>query len=327
MVRWQLLATAAFVTTLLFSSGLAAHPLAPLAVDIEERAGGELQVALKRPKVQPRGARFALAPPSGCRRRDASRWRVEDDAMIESFALRCDGSLAGKTVAVTGLVQNDAVVRLTLADGRELHRLLSETASRWRVPEQASAGRVVADYLKLGVEHMLGGLDHLLFVVGMLLLLRRVRPTVIALTGFTVGHSVTLCCATLGLVQLPQRPVEVAIALSLVLLALAIVQQRQPSPRSLWPMSVAVGLVHGLGFAAVLDTSGLRDGDLVWALGSFNLGLELAQLAVAAVGLGVLHLSRDRWPAAPRLLRIAPGYLMGGLATMWCFERALALVG
>ncbi|MCW5891187.1 MAG: HupE/UreJ family protein [bacterium] len=198
------------------------------------------------------------------------------------------------------------------------------------IPARPTARTVLGDYGRLGVRHILSGPDHLLFVFGLVLLggtLRRVAGTV---TAFTLGHSVTLSLAALGLADVPAAPVEVLIALSVWVLALEVA--RPPARRGAiarWPWIAAggFGLLHGLGFAAALREAGLPSGDVPLALVGFNGGVELGQLAFVVAVLAVLAAGRRLPLPAPGWLRAAPVTAMGALATYWCLERVAVLVG
>jgi hydrogenase/urease accessory protein HupE len=184
---------------------------------------------------------------------------------------------------------------------------------------------VFATYLLLGVEHILLGFDHLLFVLGLVLLIRRPRAVVVTVTAFTLAHSLTLAATTLGLVMVARKPVEVCIALSIVFLAREIVRQRESLARRL-PALVALvfGLLHGFGFAAALAEIGLPEGEIPPALLAFNLGVEAGQLLVVAGAMAVLALvARLRAPLLPPL-RLAAGYALGVVASAWLIERTLA---
>lgn len=199
---------------------------------------------------------------------------------------------------------------------------------------QAGAGSIwslARTYLGLGAEHILLGVDHLLFLLGLLLLIRGPWPLVKTVTAFTLAHSMTLAAAVLGLVPVARGPVEAAIALSIVLLAREVVMghrghkslvHRQP-----WVVAFVFGLLHGLGFAQALGAIGLRSADIPLALLFFNGGVELGQLAF--VGSLVLLQFAFRGGLRAALVRFEPvlGYALGGLATLWLFERLPAVWG
>ncbi|HEY6557824.1 MAG TPA: HupE/UreJ family protein, partial [Polyangiaceae bacterium] len=190
---------------------------------------------------------------------------------------------------------------------------------------------VFRDYLRLGVEHLITGFDHVLFVLALLFVLDRRRALLIAITAFTLGHSASLALAAFDLVTVPQGPVEVAIAASLVFMALEILRRHRLGDAGQLERRPALlagffGLVHGLGFASVLAEAGLPAAAAPEALFGFNLGIEIGQVALVACALATASALRRFLPA--RLLpgRVAAAYVTGSLAAMWIVERALVLV-
>ena len=192
-------------------------------------------------------------------------------------------------------------------------------------------GRVALRYGRLGVEHVLTGADHLLFVFGLLLLCRWFAVLVKTVTAFTVGHSLTLVAAVAGVVPVNRGPVEAAIALSIVLLARQIVVARRGGSglvqRAPWVVALIFGLFHGLGFAGALGEIGLPGTDLPIALLFFNVGVEVGQLAFVGLVVTARGFSaRAGWTLAPRVER-SIAYSLGVLATVWLCDRLPAVWG
>jgi len=169
---------------------------------------------------------------------------------------------------------------------------LAPTRTSFVVQATPTAGDVAVSYLRLGVEHILFGFDHLLFVLALVILVRDWRRVVLTVTAFTVAHSLTLAAATLGFVSVPGPPIEAAIALSIVLVAVEIIEARRgkTSLAARWPWLIAFcfGLLHGFGFAGALAEVGLPHHAIPIALLFFNLGVEIGQLAFVAAVLGGL---------------------------------------
>ena len=194
---------------------------------------------------------------------------------------RCAGSWIGQTLSIRGLeeTRTSALVRIELDDGRVLQTLLSAAAGSYTVPSRTSPARVFASYLGLGVNHLLTGPDHLLFVLGLLLLVPLGRSLLVTISAFTLAHSLTLSAAILGWVTVPQAPIEVAIAASIVLVAAELAARADGHRSGLsqrpWAMALAFGFLHGLGFAGALAGIGLPVGDIPLALFAFNLGIEI----------------------------------------------------
>jgi hydrogenase/urease accessory protein HupE len=191
----------------------------------------------------------------------------------------------------------------------------------------ASLKPVVLDYTRLGVEHILTGFDHLLFVVALTLLVRKRRRLVATITAFTVAHSLSLAATVLGLVSVPSAPVEAAIALSIVLVCAECLRPADTlTHRAPWLVAFAFGLLHGLGFASALMEIGLPGKHIPAALFCFNLGVELGQLAVIGAVLGLRALALRLRPPSPRLTR-AVVYAMGATAAFWSVDRLAAVFG
>lgn len=183
---------------------------------------------------------------------------------------------------------------------------------------------IVVDYTRLGVEHILTGFDHLLFVVALTLLVRGGRKLIGAVTAFTVAHSLTLACAVFGWLTLPAPPVEAAIALSIVLVCGECIRPTDSlARRAPWAVTFAFGLLHGLGFASSLLDIGLPEKHVPAALLFFNVGVEIGQLGVIALVVA-LHLLAERASMQPAKVRRGLVYAMGGMAGYWSIERVVA---
>ncbi len=178
------------------------------------------------------------------------------------------------------------------------------------------------------MEHIVPGPDHLLFVFGLVLLAGRFRKVAATVTAFTVGHSLTLAAAVLGLVALPQAPIEMAIAASVLLLAIELAGD--PATPSLirrwsWAMAGVFGLLHGLGFAAALTGAGLPSTEVPAALVGFNAGIEAGQVVFVALVLAGRRLGEPVWQRLPAWGNRVPVYAMGSVAAFWWIERTAAL--
>jgi hypothetical protein len=221
-----------------------------------------------------------------------------------------DCRLEGKRILVRGLDETDVLVRITRLDGAVTTAVLRRESPSLIVPERVSLG--VLSYVRLGITHILFGFDHLLFVLAMVLLVE--RRLILTLTAFTLAHSLTLALAVLGMVRVPQAPVEAAIALSLLCVAVELTRKRPGlTAQKPWLVAFAFGLLHGLGFAGALGEIGLPEGQIAAALACFNVGVELGQLAFVGVLLTV-----GKWVRLPRQV---PAYVVGSLAAFWCLER------
>jgi len=197
------------------------------------------------------------------------------------------------------------------------------------VPKQPGRSEVMRTYFGFGVEHILTGIDHLLFVLALLLLVKGLRRIVATVTAFTLAHSITMAGATLGWVHMPGPPIEATIALSIAFLAAEILHNRQGRPGLAasypWIVAFTFGLLHGFGFAGALAQIGLPAGEIPMALLFFNLGVEIGQLLFIAAVFTVFWLIRwiARGVDLPRIAWVSalPAYVIGSLAVFWVLQR------
>lgn len=307
-------------------SPLFAHPLAPSLLELVERVEG-VDVLWKQPLAQPAGVRLVPQLPARCR--PSTEPEVSSDGLSRSerWLVRCDGNLIGTSVGVDGLGSGaTAVVRVVLADGRVISTAIDGEHPAMLVTRQPSLAQTVQSYFLLGLAHLLGGPDHLLFVFGLILLARSPRGLIANVSAFTVGHSMTLALATLGYVAVPTRWIELSIAASVLLLAVHVAgdassdegEEHRPDTGARW--ALGFGLLHGLGFAGALTEAGLPRAEIPPALFGFNLGIEVGQLlfvlAVAAIA-SLMRLTSIR--ISPR--GAVPAYAMGTLAAFWFWQR------
>jgi len=325
---------------LLLGLGLApqvlAHGLAPALLELRETGGGRYELLWRPSLLQPFGVRPQL--PASCQAQGAPVETADAIGRITArWTVACAGGLAGQQVSVPQLdrVGINVILRLQRQDGSIAKTLLDARRPAWTLPPPQIPAAVFPGYLRLGAEHLATGFDHLLFVAGLLLLLRGLRPLLVTVTAFTAGHSLTLGVATLGWVRIDPRFTELAIALSILVLACELARPagRPPSWLARRPAAMALGfgLLHGLGFAGALAEVGLPQAEIPLALLAFNLGIELGQLAVIAGLLAIAALLqgglRRMGGGAVVALRALPVYLIGSLAAFWCYERAAGLFG
>ena len=283
-----------------------------------------------------------------------ARWPPACQA--ERNALHCGPAGLQGTLAIAGVGKrySAALVKVFWLDGQT--RVYTLTAGQPTVQlfgsadDQRGIGEIARAYTLLGVEHILSGFDHLLFVIALLFLVGFQRRLVLTITAFTAAHSITLALSALGWLSLRPPPVEASIALSIMLVAGEALRSRQTLARR-WPALVAFlfGLVHGLGFAGALKEIGLPDKHLLVALLTFNVGVELGQLlTVAAAGLAYALVKRlDRFGpfgqvgqvgrfgrfgqvgryALATQARVASLYVIGSLAAYWSLARIVAILG
>lgn len=303
-----------------------AHPLDPVLLELRERESGAVEVTWKASRAQVPGVELFPVFPNECRPTSDVETVDDDDASISRWTMVCEGgTVAGLSVGVSGLESTDALLRVELASGLVDRRVLSAAHPAATIAEAPGAWRVLQDYVRLGTDHIAGGLDHLLFVFGLLLLAPTFRSLLATITAFTAGHSLTLAAAALGAVSVAQAPVEVVIAATIYLLAVELA--RPPGPTLLrrrpWAMAFSFGLLHGLGFAGALRQAGLPQGDVPLALLSFNVGIEIGQIAFVVAMLALGAAARGFLERLPLWLNRVPVYAMGTASAYWILARTL----
>ena len=312
------------------------HAFAPALLEFNEQPTGQIAVRWKQPTVQVAGSALQPLLPPNCQTIDRPAVFAEGTGAVLSWNMDCADSLVGQTIEVSGIARSraDVLLRIQLADGHVMQQVLTPDQPAYTVPERETLLDIMLSYGQLGVEHILSGFDHLLFVLALILLIHGVRLLVWTITAFTIGHSITLALAVLGVVQIPQQPVEWLIALSIFFLAVELARRTDDIPTLLqrrpWLVAGLFGLLHGLGFAGALREVGLPEGDIPLALVSFNLGIEVGQLAFVGVVLVALLLLRMiplRWPMQSFRPIHIPAYFIGSLAAFWCIERGKAFLG
>jgi hydrogenase/urease accessory protein HupE len=307
-----------------------AHDARPAYLEITETAPGRYDVLWRKPVLSGMPLPVLLRLPEGTRNVVEPMQRELDDSVVERRVVDAGpGGLVGKRIEFVGLQAGiaDVLVRVSLRDGTASTALVRPAQASIEIAAAPGPLSVARAFLTHGIEHILGGFDHLLFVFGLLLLVRNGWMLVKTVTAFTVAHSITLALAALGVVHVPGPPVEATIALSILLLAVEIARRNggQASFTTRWPWVVAFcfGLLHGFGFAGALAEIGLPRHDLPLALFTFNVGVELGQLAFVAFVLAMRALLlRFRLPEfALRHAQPAASYVLGTLAAFWFFQR------
>ena len=312
-----------------FTESVGAHPLAPSLLSLRERAGAMVEVVWKTPLIQATGTDLQPRLPESCVTIEARLPSIADGGATQRWSVRC-GELVGSRIGVAGLERSrtDTIVRVEFRDGRNWSAVLSPAEPERIIPARTTPLVVAVDYAVVGFQHVISGADHLLFVFGLLLLLPGIRARIATISAFTLGHSVTLALAVLGLARLPAALVELAIAASIFWLAVELAKPadaRSGLGRRPWLMAGGFGLLHGFGFAGALEQIGLPRADVPLALGAFNVGIEVGQLAFVAAAITAMALIRPITVRAPRAAAALPSYVIGSTAAYWLFDRAAAL--
>jgi hydrogenase/urease accessory protein HupE len=312
---------------LLYAAPCFAHKLAPSLLEIDGGKSQQFNVLWRTPASSEQASPEPVLPES-CSVLAGPTQRAVGTAIEYQWQLKCLQGLEGQDIQITGLTasRTAALIKISLADGRQYTQLIRRDNQTFRIPTVPSALAVVEQYFVLGVEHILIGLDHLLFVTGLLLLAASWRQLTLTITAFTVGHSATLVLVSLGIIPQVAAWVELAIAATILYLAVDLSYGAAGTRRVRWPIVAVFGLIHGLGFASVLAELGLPQSDVLTGLLSFNVGIEIGQLLfVGALALAFMLL-RQLFAGAGPLMRNVAVYTMGGMAVFWCLDRGYGML-
>jgi len=330
---------ALLILALLFTlvSGLSAHEVRPAYLELRQTGPETYDALWKVPGHGDLRLGLYVELPATCTNVAEPRGTVANNAYTERWTVNCPGGLSGGKIQIAGLSATavDVLVRLERLDGTTQVTRLTPSSPSFVVATAADAVGVARTYTVLGIEHILSGIDHLLFVLALIIITRGGWKLVKTVTAFTVSHSITLTLATLGYVHIPQRPVEAVIALSIVFVAAEILRGRQGhvgiTARAPWIVALIFGLMHGLGFASGLKDAGLPDGHIPTALLFFSIGVETGHflfigfvLALTAVMLRAVSELTPINQQRSAILQLVPPYAIGTVAMFWVIQRIAA---
>jgi hydrogenase/urease accessory protein HupE len=250
-------------------------------------------------------------------------------SVIYSFKISSKEDLQGKILTIRGLNKTliDVLVHIEYLGGQKATFMLQPDKDTGVIPGKTTTLDVIKTYTQLGIEHILFGIDHLLFVLALIIITMGRWKIIKTITAFTIAHSITLSLAALGYVNFSPAPVEAVIALSIIFLAIEIIKlingKQTLTSKKPWLIAFTFGLLHGFGFAGALSNIGLPQQDIPFALAFFNVGVEIGQLAFVLVVLAIIKLLsfKKDWPV---FVKKVPAYAIGSLATFWMIERVVA---
>ncbi len=310
-----------------------AHESQPGTVDLRQVARDRYEIIWRAPVYfgRPHPARLELP----------AHWKVVVEPTVRTLSdsqifrqvvtIGKDG-VEGSVLRFPGLENTitDVFIRLNRLDGTAMTAVVRPSKPFAALRGERSWYLTAGEYIALGFHHILGGADHLLFVLGLLLIVKGRMMLLKTITAFTVAHSITLALAALGYASVPRPPLEVSIALSIFFLGPEIVRSwREETSLTLrhpWVIAYLFGLLHGFGFATGLTTAGMPKAEIPLALFFFNVGVELCQLLFVFTALALAPALRSfdvRWPRWAELL---PGYAVGSLGAYWTIQRTAALI-
>ena len=336
LVRWLIRLLLALQLALA-GAGADAHENLPASLMLQEQGAHVFDVRWRIPQTQGKAPEVEPQIPQDCHVLTPTSEPTAPGARLRLWQIRCDQGLrSGATIAFAGLplAMVDVVVRVQYQDDSSESHIARTRQPAVQIGQALAEAQpleqAISSYFGLGVEHILTGVDHLLFVLCLMLLVPNRLALLKTITAFTLAHSITLALSALQLVQVLQPPVEAAIALSILFLARELARARVASGLALqrpWAVAFVFGLLHGFGFAGALSEIGLPQGDIPLALLLFNLGVEAGQVAFVAAVLGVLALLR-RWQQAwPRWAAPLPVYAVGAVSGFWWLQRMVPVLG
>ena len=306
-------------------NSVVAHEIRPAYLELTEMSPGKFSVLWKQAVKQGRWLRVDPVLPEHCHPTTAPVTDMTSEARIQRWIVDCGPArLDNEKISIAGLSHTliDVLVRVQFHSGASLSVILAPDQPSFVAAPKKSG--VPWDYLKFGIQHLLSGLDHIWFVIGLMFLVQNPASLIKTITSFTVAHSITLGLSILELVRLPQSPVEAVIALSLLVLAVELTrlhQKRGVTARYPWIMAFAFGLLHGFGFAGALSDIGLPGEAVLLPLFLFNVGVEIGQLVIVAAMRLLRYLVIRSQLEVPPLLARAPIYGMGVMSAYWTMQR------
>ena len=358
---------ASFLLSLLLCAPSFAHEARPAYLEIKETAPGKFSVLWRTPVLAGMRLPVVLKMPDDVKNLKEPVVQELADSLVERRSIDAGpNGLAGKRIEFVGLqlTITDVLVRLEMLDGRKWTTIARPSQPWIEVAASQTWWEVMGTYIVEGIRHILFGADHMLFVLGLLLIVKNRWMLLKTVTAFTVAHSITLAIATLGYAEAPVLPLNAAIALSILFLGPEIVKQndarggirdtgygirdtgydshpasrilippasRDSHPASLtvrypWVVAFAFGLLHGFGFASALTSAGLPRSELPLALVSFNVGVEVGQLGFIALVLALEGSFRVLEIRWPRWAQALPGYTVGSLGAFWTIQRVAIMI-
>lgn len=319
----------------IFAGCAAAHEVRPAYLEIRQSDATTYQVVWKQPAMGDLVLHLVPHLSNGWIERAPDDQYAADGFLIRQWTIKAplNQSLPGVGITIEGLQDTitDALVHVRLSDGTRLDSILRPDRPYLVIPTADHPRFAVPEYLLLGIEHILTGPDHLLFVLGLLLIVKNRWALLKTVSAFTVAHSITLTATVLGKIAVPVPFVEAMISLSILFLGPEIIRARRGDAsvtlRFPWAVAFAFGLFHGMGFASGLTALGFRSDQLFAALALFNVGVEIGQLCFIAVVFSLAHiLDRMKFEWVPRLAAF-PAYLVGIGGAYWTIQCSVTWLG
>ena len=320
----------------LFCSAVFADDMRPASLTVTATSDTAFDVVWKVPLKNGKKEEISFVLPEQSKQVGLTRKHILNNAYIEYSHFQRAAGLSDMTLAIDNIERSsgDILVRVIGSNQETLTTVLNADKPSYEIQKiiPLTTFSTMMTYIELGIEHILIGLDHLLFVACLVYISGTRKKLFYTITGFTIAHSITLFLSASNIIVIAIEPVEAVIALSIIFLAWEIAKHRKNSLSLRYPVLVSssFGLLHGFGFAAVLSDIGLPETEKLLALLSFNIGVELGQLLfVLALFITVklvsyLYTWLFRKPLTLSMLRLPMSYICGVVATLWFIERLTA---
>jgi hydrogenase/urease accessory protein HupE len=329
-MKWQ---SSWKIIPLLFLSALAAaHEMRPALLQIIQTSSNDYEISWKVPRKENMIISINPIFPEWFVLNQSIPGVEAGDGAIFTFHAKSSRDIHGMPIRIEGIERSnvDVILNVHLLNGERYSLMIQSSHPTGIIPDSETFGATALAYGKLGVEHILGGPDHLLFVLTLLLIVSGARKIFFTITAFTLAHSLTLSLAALGSLSLPGPPVEATIALSIMFLAWELVKMNRGevviSAQKPWLVSFTFGLLHGLGFAGALKDVGLPQTQVPAALALFNIGVEVGQLIFIMIMLFIGRLLMKKFTAST-FVKFFPAYVIGSVAAFWLVERVVGYWG
>ena len=305
---------------IVFFPTLCAHEFNPAHLVVDEVAENEYQINWMYP-IKNIGQRAEIIFPQACSSEAQSPYQ-QGKYLVEKIDLICSRSLKGQTIEVTNLsVLTDALVTITDRNNDVFEGLMNLQEPKLLVPIKKQS--LPSSYLNLGIDHLISGPDHILFILGLMFLVSGILNMIKTITAFTVAHSITLGLSVLDLISLPRATVEAVIALTIVFLAIEISENKRYKSTP-WLIAFGFGLLHGLGFANALTEIGIANEQLLFSLLFFNLGIEAGQLLMIPI-FGVLIWLAYKFNKYSQSATCV-SYVLGIMGFFWFINRTIGII-
>ena len=318
---------------LFFHQLAASHPLAPGLLALTEIDDHRFQSIWKLPNKTANDNRLSPQFPDSCVMSDIQQPVSVGTGISQSFKLNCSQSILQQSFGVNGMTASTSgvLLRITFLDGRVIHQMLNAENNLLIVPSKQAISSIFYRYIALGTEHLIEGIDHVLFVVTLAILVGWGRQLFWTITLFTIGHSATLTLTALGVISFPVLLVESIIALSIAWAAADVVKSELSGTREgilrkrPWLMSGSFGLLHGMGFAGALAEIGLPQQALTISLAAFNIGIEIGQLIIIALFFSSVFILQRIGLVFSSQFKLLLCYGIGIAGATWFWQRLLGL--